>query len=303
MEEIEMKTKTTKTNKSVQFTNAMPIISLILLAVIMTFYSNISESNMSNSIETQKSYEGYINSIFPPGNQFIIPVNSKSNDNATEKQSICFMVPMNGFCSADQVNQNLETDKLIERNNNRLCFSMNDKKEFIEDSKSDSENSELNLLAEKVNEYLIPAEEPELEFVILPFPEEKQLTKKYYKNEYLEDLVRIKVKEAEEFYAYQQKLREYLVPVEEPEMEFVILPFPEEKQLTRKYCKNEYLENLVRIKVKEAEEFYAYQQKLREYFVVEKEPPLELEDWMINEECWCVDRNPTFASNKDFIKN
>ncbi len=303
MEEIKMKAKTTKTNKTEQFINVMPIISLILLALIMTFYSNISESNMSSSIETQKSYAGYINSIFPPGNQFIIPVNSKSNDNATEKQSMCFMVPMNGFCSAGQVNQNLEIDKLIERNNDRLYLSRNDKKEFIGNSKSDSQNSELNLLAEKVSEFLIPAEEPELEFVILPFPEEQQSARKYYKNEYLEYLVEIKVKEAEEFYAYQQKLREYLVVEKEPELEFVKLPFPEEKQLTRKYCKNEYLENLVRIKVKEAEELYAYQQKLREYFIVEKEFPLELEDWMINEECWCFDKNPTLASNEDFKKD
>lgn len=228
MEEIKMKTKT---NKSEQFINSMPIIYFIILAVIMTLYSNFSESSKSSSIKFQKSSAGYINGILPPGNQFIIPVNSEENDNVSEKQSMCFLVSIKGFCLAGEVNQNLETDKLIVRNKNILY------------SKRNSQNSELNSLADKLSEYLVPEEEPELEFVILSFTEVEDPAKKYYTNNYLENLRDLKVTELETFYANQQKFREYLVE--------------------------------------------------------EKEPPLELEDWMCDENCWCFGNNTTFALNKD----
>ena len=98
----------------------MPIIYFIILAVIMTLYSNFSESSMSSSIKIQKSSADYINGILPPGNQFVIPVNSAENDNASEKQSMSFMVSMKGFCLASEVNQNLETDKLIIRSKKKV---------------------------------------------------------------------------------------------------------------------------------------------------------------------------------------
>ncbi len=219
MEGIKM--KTTKTNKSEQFINVVPIIYFILLAVIMTLYSNFSESGMNNSRIIQTSYAGILNDILPPNNQFIIPVNSEFNDDATEKQSMSFIIPMKGFCLANQVNQNLETDKLIERN---------------------KDITNLSLLAEKLREYLIPEDEPELEFVMLPFVEK-----------------------------------------------------PVSKNI---YIKNEYLENLREIKIAELEMFYALQLKCREYLVEEIEPPLELEEWMCDESCWCFGNNTAFAMNE-----
>ncbi len=213
--------KTTKTNKSGQFINAMPIIYFIFLAVILTLYPNFSESSMNNSKIIQTSNAGILNDILPPNNQFVIPVNSEFNDGTTEKQNINFITPIKGFCLTNQVNQNLETNKLIERN---------------------KDITNLNLLAEKLSEYLILEEEPELEFAMLPFTE-KPVSKKIY-------------------------------------------------------SKNEYLENLREIKVAELEIFYALQLKCREYLVEETEPPLELEEWMYDESCWCFGNNITFAMNK-----
>ena len=205
MEGIKMKTKTT--NKSEQFINALPIISFILLAVIMTLYSNFSESN----------------------------------NRVTEKQNMSFIIPMKGFCSANQVNQNLETDKLIERNKDVINLSLNLEKEFAEKSKSKSQNAELKLLAEKLSEYLVTEEEPELELILLPMSE-KQLPANIY-------------------------------------------------------IKNEYLENLRETKIAELEKFYEIQQKCREYLATEIEPALELEDWMCDEKCWCFGDNTAFALN------
>ncbi len=227
MEEIKMKTKT---NKSEQFINSMPIINFIILAVIMTLYSSFSESSMSNSIKIQKSSAGYINGILPSGNQLVIPVNSEENDNASEKQNMSFIISIKGFCFTNDVNQNLETDKLIVRNKNVLY------------SKRNSQNSELTLLADKLSKYLVAEIEPELELEVLPINEE-QLTKNIY-------------------------------------------------------VKNEYLENLRETKIAELENFYAMQLICREYLVEEIEPPLELEKWMCDENCWGFKNNTTFAMNE-----
>ncbi len=242
-----MKTHASKTNESQQLTNVMFVASFILIVVIMVLISNYTKSDFwDSSLKFQKNYSGFINHITPPDNQFIIPVNSKSKESSTENLSMKLMIPLNEFYFTNQVDRNLEKDKLIERNNDRLYLSLNDEKKLIEDSENDTQNSELNLLMEKLYEYLIPAEEPELEFVMLFTAEEPQHIRKYYKNE--------------------------------------------------------YLENLVKIKVEESEKFYANQQKLKEYLVVEKELPLQIEEWMIDDNCWCFENKSALASSEEIEK-
>ena len=185
MEEIKMKAKTTKTNKSEQLINSMPIIIFILLAVTMNLYSNFSESN----------------------------------NRITEKQNMSFIIPMKGLCSANQVNQNLETDKLIELNKDVINLNLNLEKEFAKNSKSKSQNAEFKLLAEKLSVYLVLEDEPELELILLPISEKQLPANIYIKNEYLENLREVKVAELEKFYEIQQKCREYLAIEIEPTLE------------------------------------------------------------------------------------
>lgn len=229
-----MKTKTTTKIVSEQFINSVPIIYFIILVVIMTMYSKISKSKMNSSPQIQENSAGYINGILPSGSQFAILVNSEENDNASEKQNMSFMISMKGFCFANEVNQNLETDKLIARNKNILY------------SKRNSQITELNLLADKLSEYLVPEIEPELELKVFAITDE-QPTENIYVN-------------------------------------------------------NEYLENLRETKVAEIENFYAMQLKFEEYLIEEIEPPLELEKWMCDENCWCLKNNTTLAANIELEK-
>ena len=177
----------------------------------------------------------------PFHNKFVIPVYSTSNDNSSEILSLELMTPLNGYCLSSEFEQNLEVAKLIARTNNKTHLNLDNSKTLIDDSKNLSSNSESNAFMEKINEYLIPEDEPELEIVFLLTPD-KMVQKS-------------------------------------------------------KIIKNEYLENLRKIKMDELKQFYANQQKFREYLIVEKELPLKMEDWMIDENCWCFENKATLAVN------
>jgi hypothetical protein len=42
-------------------------------------------------------------------------------------------------------------------------------------------------------------------------------------------------------------------------------------------------------------EIYAFEKKIRDYLIVEKEESLELEDWMTDAKCWCPELRETMA--------
>jgi hypothetical protein len=237
-----MKTHASKTNQSQQLVNALFVVSIILFAFITAFVSNYTKSDFwFNSLKHQTSNYEFIKGNNPSHNKFVIPVNSTSNDNSSEKISLELMTPLNGYCLSNELEQNLKVAKLIALNKKRSQLILNNQNTLINDSKNLASNSESNALMEKINEYLIPEDEPELEIVFLLTPD-KMVQKS-------------------------------------------------------KIVKNEYLENLRKIKMDELEQFYARQQKFREYLIVEKELPLKMEDWMIDENCWCFENKATLAAN------
>ncbi|HSO88478.1 MAG TPA: hypothetical protein VLQ91_18140 [Draconibacterium sp.] len=94
------------------------------------------------------------------------------------------------------------------------------------------------------------------------------------------------------------KMREYLIPENEPELTVdyansMLFPDVVNVELAAtEFASNDDsfmldLKKQASEKTKEAVELYAFEKKIREYLTVETEKPLELEDWMTNEKCWC----------------
>jgi len=241
-EEIKMKTQLSKKNDSQQLTSALFVVSIILFAFIMALISNHAQSNLwYDSLKTQTTSTTLLNGIKPPNNQFIIPVNPKSEENSTKQTSMNLLIPINKVDMEVKTSQHLEKDKLVDRNKEAYLKLVN-KKESIEDLENDNSNAELNVLLAQLNEYLLPETEPELDIEVLINPAEKEEKRQLLKNEYLEDLRKVKIKELDEYYAKQLIFKEYLV--------------------------------------------------------VDDESPLNMEEWMIDEKCWCFENKNTLASNE-----
>ena len=93
------------------------------------------------------------------------------------------------------------------------------------------------------------------------------------------------------------KMQEYLIPENEPELTTVnanSIVFPDVEPVVftaDNALNNDNFLNDLKIqaseKTKEAIELYAFEKKIKEYLTNETEKPLELENWMINEKCWC----------------
>jgi hypothetical protein len=89
------------------------------------------------------------------------------------------------------------------------------------------------------------------------------------------------------------KMRAFLVPEPEQELELneinsIIFP-GEVKNKTNTQIDLQFMEMKAEASKKTDMEvsLYALERKAQECLVVEKENPLQLEDWMINSKCWC----------------
>ena len=88
------------------------------------------------------------------------------------------------------------------------------------------------------------------------------------------------------------KLKSYLIVETEPKLdyrEFSSMVFPEEEK--QHFSHNDY--QLQGMKTEASHQtdsmvnLYAFEKQLRECLIVEKESPLQLENWMIHSKCWC----------------
>jgi hypothetical protein len=52
-------------------------------------------------------------------------------------------------------------------------------------------------------------------------------------------------------------------------------------------------------KTNEAIEFFAFEKKTKEYLSIDTEMPLRLENWMVNEKCWCPELRATTALKQE----
>ena len=113
-----------------------------------------------------------------------------------------------------------------------------------------------------------------------------------------------RVSEKMELEILTAKVQNYIVPEKEPELDISMvtaIDFSETEIATEnqaqksEYIKFEYLENMAKERYNELLEFYALEKQVREYLVIEKEPLLELEDWMTSEKCWCHQINEPVA--------
>jgi len=103
-----------------------------------------------------------------------------------------------------------------------------------------------------------------------------------------------------------EKLHEFLIPENEPELTVSIansIVFPEvntdklsaENKLVNS---DNFLLNLkhqANEKTRDAVEYYAMEKKVREFLSIETEKPLCLEDWMLNRKCWCPELQEAMA--------
>jgi hypothetical protein len=103
-----------------------------------------------------------------------------------------------------------------------------------------------------------------------------------------------------------EKLHEFLIPENEPELTVSIansIVFPEvntDKLSTEINTVNSdnFLLNLkhqAKEKTRDAVEYYAMEKKVREFLSIETEKPLCLEDWMLNRKCWCPELQEAMA--------
>ncbi len=91
-----------------------------------------------------------------------------------------------------------------------------------------------------------------------------------------------------------EKLNEYLKEIEEPALTLSNMPdihFPEtsEQPKSNEPGNNEYLKALAERKVQAVMEDYNLTLKTKELLVLEEEEALGLEEWMIDETCWCTE--------------
>jgi hypothetical protein len=177
----------------------------------------------------------------------------------------------------------------------------------------------------KMQSYLIPETEPELTVsyansIVFPDVEPIVLTadKEFNKDNFLKELqiqANEKTRDAVENYAFEKKIREYLTPENEPELEasdVISIVFPDVDPVTltadNEFNKDNFLKDLqiqANEKTREAVEYYALEKKIRKYLTIETEPPLQLEDWMTNRKCWCPELPEAIAlkeENKTTVK-
>ena len=103
-----------------------------------------------------------------------------------------------------------------------------------------------------------------------------------------------------------EKLHEFLIPENEPELTVSIansIVFPEvntDKLSTEINTVNSdnFLLNLkhqANEKTRDVVEYYAMEKKVREFLSIETEKPLCLEGWMLNRKCWCPELQEAMA--------
>lgn len=100
-----------------------------------------------------------------------------------------------------------------------------------------------------------------------------------------------------------ERVREYLEDLEEPALTISNMPeinFPEKPVNTKKNKtgENEYLETLAEQKVQRVIQDYELVLKTKELLVLESEEKLDVEDWMVNETCWCTSSKPILMARK-----
>jgi hypothetical protein len=189
-----------------------------------------------------------------------------------------------------------------------------------ENAATNNTGLEIEFPMAKMQEYLIAENEPEFTVadansIVFPESETVVLTADYASGNdfFLTDLknqAREKTKEAVEYYAFEKKLREYLIPENEHKFEAgiansIIFPDVETVKIStanNKLGTDNFLTDLkiqASEKTKEAVEYYAFEMRVKEYLTIETEFPLQLEDWMIDEKCWCHEwREPMALSLK-----
>ena len=101
------------------------------------------------------------------------------------------------------------------------------------------------------------------------------------------------------------RLNEYLIAEKEPELDvnavqsiiFPVIEMDDSKETAD--ASNATFVKELKIQASEKArmdvEIYVFEKKLRDYLTVEKEIPLELEDWMINKKCWCPELKESLA--------
>jgi hypothetical protein len=207
--------------------------------------------------------------------------------------------------------------------NNRQSFmgdgSVNarSKQDFFKNETMKNPASATEFSMEKMYEYLIPEAEPELEVgnlssVVFPDVEMVKLTAAdntlgtdYFLKD-LQNLANEKTNEAVKLYALEMTVKENLIPENEPLLETgnansIIIPDVEMVKLTEAdntlgtdyFLKD--LQNLANEKTNEAVEFYALEMKAKKCLTVETELPLQMENWMFNEKCWCTEFSEPMA--------
>jgi hypothetical protein len=209
-----MKTQEFKNNESVRTANFIFLILMIIFCQILLSGNKSGELN-----KTSKELSGP---------EFEIPA-----------QQICFAVT---------VAQELEKDKL------NLKIKFNNEAINHEIERINNRASAVEFSMAKMNEYLIAAEEPEMNINV-----------------------------AKSIIFHED---ESVVPVNENELNNKNLLMELKFQASEK--------------TREAVEFYALEKRVREFLTIENEKPLELEDWMINNKCWCpeVNESVSFAERK-----
>ena len=105
------------------------------------------------------------------------------------------------------------------------------------------------------------------------------------------------------------KLNEYLILEKEPALDVntvqsIVFPVIEtaDSKAVAEVSNSGFLKELkiqASEKVRMEVEIYAFERKLREYLAVEKEIPMELEDWMINKKCWCPELKESLAFSEE----
>ncbi|HSH19007.1 MAG TPA: hypothetical protein VLA03_01065 [Draconibacterium sp.] len=102
-----------------------------------------------------------------------------------------------------------------------------------------------------------------------------------------------------------EKMNAYLINEAEPALELelvqlIVFPDLETVEFNAEY----EIENDIQLAELKAEalaktkadvEIYAFEKKIRDYLIVEKEESLELEDWMTDAKCWCPELRETMA--------
>ncbi len=320
-----MKTNTFKTEKSQQFNGIIIIAHLIItvafIAIVVKYAQpefgtfTMEQNSMSNELADIESRLAAVT------NQSFME-NEKSNTN-----EMTYFSPIVPVLTNEAEVSHLETDKLFHLNKEReLSIVANETTASSANPASDASPDMATL-----REYLVPASDPELTFEFVSRENSKEVEFAFRKNEYLENMKDSKMAETDallhstysneslvsaksagtsadlssNFSPDMALIMEFLAPVSEQELEIVSITEPEPLVLINlepvaatpkmAYTNNPYLEKLKDMKMSQLDEFYAFQMKVKECLVAEKEAPLTLEEWMTSDRCWCTERNKNIA--------